>query len=214
MKNQLYCAIIGDIISSRIIPNRAKVQNQFLHTIDSLNKEFRNLIVSEFRFRVSHGDAFEGLLVGPAESYRLARRLQDMMEPVSISIGIGVGSLSTKQVKNVDMVDGDAFYRARRALELAQKKKQEVMFDFDYPALNLTNTLVGWMEKEWERLTSRQREIIQQMKVLKSHGAVARKLKISQPAVSKVLSIPTIRKMTESERVLYEFLAFLAEYLI
>jgi predicted transcriptional regulator len=70
------------------------------------------------------------------------------------------------------------------------------------------------MEKEWERLTSRQREIIQQMKVLKSQGAVARKLKISQPAVSKVLSIPTIRKMTESERVLYEFLAFLAEYLI
>jgi predicted transcriptional regulator len=52
------------------------------------------------------------------------------------------------------------------------------------------------------------------MKVLKSQGAVARKLKISQPAVSKVLSIPTIRKMTESERVLYEFLAFLAEYLI
>jgi hypothetical protein len=158
---------------------------------------------------VSHGDAFEGLLVGPAESYRFARRLQDLMEPLSISIGIGIGSLSTKQLKNVDMVDGDAFYRARRALELTKKKKQEVVFDFDFPALDLTNTLVGWMEKEWERLTSRQREIIQQMKVLKSQEAVARKLKISQPAVSNVWRIPTIRKMKESENVLHEFLSSL-----
>jgi hypothetical protein len=207
MKKQSYCAIIGDINRSRDLPDRAKMQRQFLRTIDSLNREFKESIVSDFRFRVSHGDAFEGLLIAPAESYRFARRLQDLMKPAPFSIGIGIGSLSTKLVKNVDTVDGEAFYRARCALELATKNRQEVVFDFDSSALLLTNALVGLIEKEWGRLTSRQREVIERMKELKSQEAVAKKLKITQPAVSKVLGSPIIRTLTEAEKALHEFLA-------
>jgi hypothetical protein len=213
MKKQLYCAIIGDINRSRDLPDRAKIQRLFLRTIDLLNNEFKKSIVSEFRFRVSEGDSFEGLLVSPAESYRFARRLQDLMEPIPFAIGIGIGSLSTtftkkkrKKVK-VDTIDGEAFYRARRAVASAKKERQEVMFDFDSPALHLTNALVGLMESEWKRLTSRQQEIIQRRKELEGQEAVARKLRISQPAVSNVLRSPTIRKMTEAEDALHDFLA-------
>jgi hypothetical protein len=220
MKKQLYCAIIGDINRSRALPDRAKIQRQFLRTIDLLNKEFKKSIVSEFRFKVSEGDSFEGLLVSPAESYRFARRLQDLMEPIPFAIGIGIGSLSTTFTKNkrkkvnVDTVDGEAFYLARRAVASAKKKRQEVMFDFDSPALHLTNALVGLMESEWGRLTPRQREIIQRMKVLGSQEAVAKKFKITQPAVSKVLGSPTIRKMAEAEKALHEFLASLSPQVI
>jgi hypothetical protein len=44
------------------------------------------------------------------------------------------------------------------------------------------------------------------MDALGNQAAVARKLKISQPAISKVLNVPTIRKLSEAEQVLGDFL--------
>jgi hypothetical protein len=217
MRKRTYCAIIGDINKSRDLLGRAKIQTRFLSTIDQLNREFRNEIVSEFRFKVSEGDSFEGLLVSSAESYRFARRLQDLMAPIPFAIGIGIGPLSTRIANRrkrarlpVDTLDGEAFYRARRALALAKSTRQEVVFDFDSPALQQTNALVGLMESEWDRLTPRQRELIRRRKELGSQAAVAKRLKITQPAVSKVLGSPTVRKMAQAEKALHEFLSLLS----
>jgi|WetSurMetagenome_2_1015567.scaffolds.fasta_scaffold277100_2 hypothetical protein len=206
MTKSTYCAIIGDITRSRDLPNRATIQRRFLRSLEQVNAEFADAIVSDFRFRVTEGDSFEGLLNHPALSYRFTRRIREHMEPVPFTIGIGAGTLSTAPGRNVDAVDGEAFHRARAALDLARKRKQEVLFDLESPSLALLNALVGLMEKERGRLTPRQREVVRWMDVLDNQAAVARKLKISQPAVSKVLNVPTIRKLSEAEQVLGDFL--------
>jgi hypothetical protein len=207
MSQVSYCAIIGDMNRSRELPERKKIQRQFLRAVDQLNEEFKESIVSDFRFRVSEGDSFEGLLKSPVQSYRCARRLIELVLPISFSIGVGIGPVATELSRSVDVVDGEAFHRARNALALAKKSRQEIMFDFDAPAVTLVNALAGLVEKEWSRLTPRQREVIRCMNALANQERVARKLKISQPAVAKVLNVPTVRKMLEGELALHGFLA-------
>jgi len=206
MHKRTYCAIVGDITRSRDLPDRAAVQRRFLRALERLNAGFADALTAGFRFRVSEGDSFEGLLDHPAESYRLVRGLRHDMDPVPFAVGIGVGGLSTPTGKNVDAIDGEAFHRARNALSQARQHGQEVVFDVDVPWLPLLNALVGLMEKERSRLTPRQREVLRWSEALDTQRAVARRLKISQPAVSKVLTVPTIRKLTEAEQVVQQFL--------
>jgi hypothetical protein len=204
MTSRTYCAIIGDITRSRELPDRAAVQRKFLRTIDRINAEFSRSIAAGFRFRVSEGDAFEGLLDHPAESYRIVRFLREQMGPVPFLVGIGVGTLSTPLGKNVDAVDGEAFHRARRALEHARSRRQAIVFDLDSPSLPLLNALVGLMEAV--RVTPRQREVLRWMGALGTQAAVARKLKISQPAVSKVMTVPAIAKLVGAENAVADLL--------
>lgn len=202
MTSKRYCAIIGDIKRSRSLSRRGRVQLRFSNAIETINREFKKEIAS--RFLLTLGDEFQGLLVSPAESYRLVRRFQDLMDPVPFSFGIGVGTLSTPLKRDALGMDGEAFHRARASLANAKKSKREMLYSFDSPALNLVNALLGLLEREWHRLTSRQKEIVQLIKEFEGQGAVAKRLRISQPAVSKVVS--SLRHMTEAERVLHEFL--------
>ncbi|HEX9657639.1 MAG TPA: SatD family protein [Bacteroidota bacterium] len=201
MTSKQYCAIIGDIRKSRSLPRRASVQRKFAAAIEKVNVEYRPEVASKFLLTL--GDEFQGLLISPTESYRLVRRFQDLMEPISFSFGVGVGALSTPVKKDALGMDGEAFHRARAALNEAKKSKREVLYSFDSQTLDITNALVGLLEGEWHRLTARQKQIAQLLKELDGQEAVANRLRISQPAVSKVVS--TLRNMTEAENALHEF---------
>lgn len=202
MTSRRYCAIIGDIRRSRTLLRRGRVQLRFANAIETINREFKKEITSKFLLTL--GDEFQGLLVSPVESYRLLRRFQDLMEPVSFSFGVGVGTLSTPLKKDALGMDGEAFHRARAALDKAKKNKREILYSLDSPALDLANALIGSLESDWQRLTPRQKEIVQLIKEFKGQESVAKRLRISQPAVSKAVS--SLRHMTEAERALHEFL--------
>ncbi len=197
-----YCAIIGDIRHSRLLPRRGAVQKRFAGSIEKINREFRKEIASSLL--ITLGDEFQGLLISPAESYRLVRRFQELMDPVLFSFGVGVGTLSTPLEKRAVGMDGEAFHRARAALEKARKGRRELLYSFDSPALDLVNALIGLLDDRWGRLTDRQKEIRRLLLELPGQQAVARRLRISQPAVSRVAS--SLRTMFEAERVLNEVL--------
>jgi hypothetical protein len=204
MKTQVYCAIIGDIKKSRVLPERAKIQLKFQRAIDIINREYKEEIASKFILTL--GDEFQGLLNQATESYRLIRRFQDIMDGVPFAFGIGIGSLSTSLKKEALGMDGACFHHARAALQQAKKKKREVIFSFDGDASKLTNALVGLLEKEWEKLTPRQREIVQ---LLKKHkpNEITKKLKISRQAVWKTSKTALVSQMNEAEGSLHEFLS-------
>ena len=202
-----YCAIIGDINSSRTLKNRAAIQRSFSSAVRKVNKEFESAIAS--KFLVTLGDEFQGLLRSPADSYRFVRRFQQLVKNVTFSFGVGIGKLSTPLNEEALGMDGEVFYRARAALSKAKKLEQELVYDLGSPASELLNALIGMMEKEWERLTPRQRRIIELRKSLENQTDVAHKLRISQPAVSKVLLSPTIRQLDEAEKAVIRFLKLL-----
>jgi hypothetical protein len=164
------------------------VQARFASAVEKMNREFKKEIAS--KFLITLGDEFQGLLLSPAESYRLVRRFQDLMEPVSFSFGIGVGTLSTPLKNDALGMDGEAFHRARMALADAKKRRRRVLYRFDSPAL--------------VRLTPRQKQILELMNALGSQVAVAKRLRISQPAVFKVAS--SLWSVGEAEDALHDFL--------
>jgi DNA-binding CsgD family transcriptional regulator len=65
------------------------------------------------------------------------------------------------------------------------------------------------MEKHWSRLTRRQRQIADLLKQSRNQEEVARRLRISQPAISKALAGGAVRQLEEAERSLYNALASL-----
>jgi DNA-binding CsgD family transcriptional regulator len=178
------------------------VQKRFAASIKTINRDFREEIASTFL--ITLGDEFQGLLVSPAESFRLVRRLEELMDPVPFSFGVGVGTLSTPLEKQAVGMDGEAFHRARSSLDRAKKSKRGLLYSFDSPSLDLVNALVGLLEDRWRGLTPRQKQVRNLLRDLKGQQAVAKRLRISQPAVSKVVS--SLRHFTEAERVLNEFL--------
>ncbi len=202
MPQTKFCAIIGDIRHSRLLPRRGSVQKRFAGSIEHINREFKNEIASAFL--ITLGDEFQGLLASPAASYRLVRRFQALMDPVPFSFGVGVGTLSTPLKKQALGMDGEAFHRARAALERAKKSKRDLLCSFDSPALELVNALIGMLGHRWQHLTARQKEVRHLLLELDGQQAVAKRLRISQPAVSRVAT--SLRSLSEAERVLNQFL--------
>ena len=205
MKRQLYCAIIGDINNSRALEDRNRVQRKFERTITAINKEFRLEIAS--RFQITLGDEFQGVLRSPAESYRIIRRVTQLMYPVQFTFGVGVGTISTAFKKEPIAMDGDVFHRARNALDRSKRRKRRLSYDFDHPSLEVANALVQLMEVQHGRLTPRQQEV---SLLIRQHGnqtRVAKLLRVSQPAIWKAMSTSGIRELHEAEQALGQFLS-------
>ena len=184
------------------MPRRSRVQARFVTAIETINREFKQQIASKFLLTL--GDEFQGLLVSAADSYRLVRRFQELMQPVPFSFGVGIGTLATPLRKEALGMDGEVFHRARAALEKAKKFKRSIMYDFTSPSLDLLNALIGLLEREHQRLTPRQRQIIRLVSETDSQALAARRLRISQPAVSKVVS--SLRDVFDAEEALQAFL--------
>lgn len=197
-----YCAIIGDIRRSRSLPRRARVQQRFADAIDAINREFRKEIASKFLLTL--GDEFQGLLHSASASYRLVRRFQELMAPVDFCFGIGVGTLSTPLKPEALGMDGEAFHRARAALEKARKSKRDILYELNSPSLDLLNAIIGLIGHERRRMTARQQQILRLMEETERQQTVARRLRISQPAVSKVVS--SLRHVLEAEEAVQRFL--------
>lgn len=199
-----YCAIIGDMNRSRSLPRRGAVQQRFGHAVAKINDEFADVVASQFL--ITLGDEFQGLLTTPAVSYQLIRRFQDLMHPVPFAFGVGVGTLSTPLKKEAALgMDGEVFYHARQALGNAKHAKRPVVYSFDAEGMRLVNALAALMERQWLRLTPRQKQIVQ---LLHGHPAkdVARKLHISPQAVSKAGASAAAKELAEAAGALREFL--------
>ncbi|MBI2428370.1 MAG: hypothetical protein HYV29_06165 [Ignavibacteriales bacterium] len=201
-----YCAIIGDINKSRALERRGAVQKKFEAAIDTINKEYKDEIASKFLITI--GDEFQGILKSPAESHRLVRSFQELMNGISFAFGIGVGTLSTElnPVSAIGM-DGECFHHARSALQAAKSGGQEVLFSFNDPAVPLLNVVTGEWESRRRKLGETVQKIMELHKSGKSQMEIASVLKVSQQFVSKSVNSKQFKEIVQFERVINEFLA-------
>lgn len=203
MKQQ-YCAIIGDINKSRSLQRRAQTQKKFKKAVATINKEFKDDIAS--KFLITLGDEFQGLLRTPLHNYQLICRFQELMEPVSFTFGVGIGTLSTPlNTKEAIGMDGECFYRARNAIQRAKKEKKKLVYDFDDPAVMLVNAIVVSVDAHGKLLNTTQQKIVQLRNKGMTQRAIAQKLRITKQAVSKAISTTMIKEMEESVEALEQF---------
>ncbi len=192
-----YIAIIGDIVSSKKIPNRSDVQNSLKTVLSDINQVYNNDVASTFM--VTLGDEFQGLLLKGSHTIDIIDLIKRRMYPTKIRFGIGVGQITTDIDPGSPIgADGPAYYSARKAIneiKIAERKYMEsrpdILIDIsEYPSISeLINTIFALNTAVTSRWTERQREIITAyLNCGGTQSDAAISLNIHQSNVQKALS--------------------------
>lgn len=112
-----YIAVIGDLVNSKKIPNRAVVQQQLEAILQEINEteHYRSSLRS--KFTITLGDEFQGLLLNPAYLFEILIKIELALHPQEIRFGVGIGPILTDIGDYSIGADGPAFWQARAAIE-------------------------------------------------------------------------------------------------
>lgn len=116
-----YIAIIGDLIDSRLIPNRHQVQKELQSVMDKLNKKYQGELVSNFT--ITTGDEFQALLEINAPFLKIVDDINVSFRDHKIRYGIGVGTILTEINPEQSIgADGEAYWQARKAIDMIHER--------------------------------------------------------------------------------------------
>lgn len=189
--NDLYLALIGDIVESRKIKERENVQRQLQHILDGINCRYCDYIVSKFVITV--GDELQGLLLPQAPVYRIISTILEKLYPVKLRFGLGFGFLSTGII-NKEMaigMDGPAFYLAREAVNRAHRCKgyaiafrSDVIPSSDEADINTYLGLLAVIRNLWN---NKFLQIVEFLRMDLKQVEIANKMQVSQPYISELI---------------------------
>ena len=118
----MYCAIIGDIVDSKKIKNRAEIQTKLENVLLAINKKYEIDIAANFV--ITLGDEFQGLLKLPKNLTRIIEQIKMELYPIKLRFGAGIGEIYTEINPKIAIgADGPAYHNAREAIEIIQKNK-------------------------------------------------------------------------------------------
>mgnify|MGYP002412058470 CR=1 FL=1 len=192
----LYFAVIGDIIRSKKIPNRSKTQEKLAETLACVNEKYRDCLAS--KFMITLGDEFQGLLKTGGPAVELITGIEMKLYPVRLRFGVGVGEIVTAIDPELPLgADGPAYHNAREMLtRLKSLEKKSKSPDRDCMVASggllndeLVNTvfsLCAAIRKKWTRL--QWETVADCIELGDNQLMLARKYKIGQPSVQKRLS--------------------------
>lgn len=193
-----YVAIIGDIVDSRQIKDRKKIQQKFKKVLEDINKKYIEDIAS--KFTITLGDEFQGLLKNRSNIMNIICEIEMAMAPTKLRFGVGIGDINTEI--NLDYsseIDGPAYHRARRMIKEVESKEnqyaerqsnimicsEESNAEID-ELLNSILSLSTALKSKW---TDRQQEIIYAyLSNDENQYKAAHVLNIGQPSVNKALN--------------------------
>ena len=178
----MYCAVIADMVDSKKLTDRGKVQDKLKTELANINLQYQKSIVSNFT--ITLGDEFQGLMADATHVMVIIDRICDAMYPVGLRFGIGFGDITTEIDPDQALgADGPAYHNARLALEdIKRLDKKDLQTQIKL--VTGDNTLAGIeylvntafcslyaIESGW---TKPQRETVQSM--MKNSGMTQKKL--------------------------------------
>ena len=201
----VYCAIIGDIVNSKKIPNRQEIQNLFASVLIQINIEFDNDIASNFT--ITLGDEFQGLISKPSLSYEIIKIIKQRMSPVELVFGVGIGEMKTTIKREISIgSDGPAYHYARNMVEKAKKIRPSIRYYSDTSSDELINGLLYFTESCINSRTAKQVEVVKLFDELKFQKEVAKKLNKSQSTISGMLLNAFYYEVANAEEEIRSFL--------
>jgi SatD family protein len=183
-----YVVVIGDIVSSRRLDRsqRSNLQQKLIRLLARLNREHKKAVFVDFT--LTAGDEFQGVLnLGPG-LLELLDGLHSACRPVHLRLGVGAGTLTTAVRNRPQEMDGEAFVRARSAINRAEREKARTWFVTHEPSFDLAANavllLIQSIQRDWKELHFRRA-------ALKAAGAderkIAQKEGVTQQAINKSL---------------------------
>jgi len=208
-RNPTYHALIGDIVSSRTLPDRAGVQRDLFEVIERLNGSMGGALAAPLK--LTAGDELQGLVSEAAAVVDIVVATADALHPAAVAWGMGSGSLTTDLVKDVALLDGPCFHRARSALKEARRDqawlRQEglpsphggvvtALFDLTWAVRS------GWTATQLRYV--RDAREMQQQEVAERYG-------VTKQAVSQSLGSAQFRAVRAGEGALRSLLRWVGE---
>jgi predicted DNA-binding protein YlxM (UPF0122 family) len=199
--------MIGDIKRSRDLDEWGSVFEKLQAALKQINREFSDDILVDFVPTV--GDEFQGALRDPKHAYAVYASIKRGFR-VGFYCGIGIGDIEKPLERDIGM-RGDAFYRARSALEFCKRRKRSVLLrssDTTSLADETIDTLLHFIEVMENSWTKRQREVLHYYRLhpdytyeqLGSHFGIAKQ------SVRDILKAGDWDLITEGETVVNKLL--------
>ena len=207
----MYIALIGDIIESKKIQDRAQVQQQLLRLMKELNWQYQDYLISPFT--VTTGDEFQALFSPNSYMFQIIDQLSVAFSPYEIRFGIGVGEMVTEINKEQSIgSDGPAYWLAREAINHIHDKND---YGINHISVFLANEEVSWtvnamlaacsfIQSKW---TEVQYDVLKQLLTENiydetfSHKEIARSLGITPSAFNKRIKASGLKIYLRNKRV-------------
>ncbi len=200
-----YCAIIGDIIGSRKLEDRQKVQKNFLAMAKKANRLYKKDIASPFT--VTIGDEFQVLLKCSHIAPIVIDYVKREMTTAELVFGVGMGEIVTDiNPKLAIGMDGPAFHFARNAIEQAKKKRPRIIYQSDSIGICMVNSLNYFIESCTERRTRRQKQVLEYLSRELTQEAIAHELGITQQSVSDIIRLSYLSEVEDARRAISLYL--------
>lgn len=187
IKEEYYTAIIGDLVGSRTIENRPALQRKLVDTLSEVNHLFAESLTSSLI--ITTGDEFQALACDLNSAYRIAKEIELRLHPFAVRFGIGYGSIEVFP-KNGEFAigfDGEAFWRAREAIEDSKFSKVSLSFrtgtEFD-EILKSVQMAIEWIVR---KRTDFQNRVVSLCRKDYTQAKIAIELKTHQPNISRAL---------------------------
>jgi len=200
-----FVAVIGDVISSAKIENLENLLNRLNKTLGQVNADFANDIHAPLT--LTRGDEVSGVLTRIENTYRIVDAILEAVHPNLIRFAIVYGPLEmTIESRDAERISGTAF---RQAAEILYSQKPENLI-----TLQIKNSLIDrllsshmnfifFLKRQW---TKRQLEVITLYKKFGRQKEVAKRLKIRQPTVSRILKTANYDEVSKAEQTINEAL--------
>ncbi|MGH7482063.1 MAG: SatD family protein [Longimicrobiales bacterium] len=205
----MFYAMIGDVVGSRELEDRAAVQRRLRDAVQALNGAVAASLAAPLK--LTAGDELQALLTDPAAAVDIAVGIADALHPASVVWGLGRGELATELVSDVALLDGPCFHRARSAVEAAAARgawlRQEGLEAPHGETLTALFDLAWAIRSSWTptqlRYVRGARDSLQQ--------EVAARFGVSKQAVSKSLDAARFSSVREGEDAARALLRWLGE---
>lgn len=183
-----FCVITCDVVDSRSVTNRGKLQRKIIEFNRSINRSYGSHLVT--RFNITLGDEFQGVMRNFNKFLELYLDIRTGMLPYSVSMGVGIGQIETRLYKaNSNKMDGPAFHYAREMVELGKRRKGHIYLKTGKIHDRVVNLLLEELNEKFEVLSAKQIQILHQYIKLNNQIQVADLMGVSQAYVSNVLKL-------------------------
>lgn len=208
-----YTALIGDVVASRDVADRAGLQRRLRTAVDEINEEMSRQGSFVVPMAITSGDEVQGLLSYPPAAIDIVVHLADAIAPTWMTFGLGFGPIATDLAETSAEIDGPCFHRARAALERTGSKEGRWLaaegFGEDVDrGLEGVFALMAVIRGNW---TVRQAEMVRFARREEVQKEIAKTLGVSPSVVSESLRSAGYRALLAGERTARWFLSSVTE---
>ena len=209
------CVVIGDIKGSKGLPNWQNIIAHLTEIFARINTQFSDVIVVDFTLTV--GDEFQGVSVSPEKAFEILNFIRSKLQEklgLSIYCGVGVGDIERPLGREIGMMRGSAFYRARDALESCKRKKRSILVkssDVPNQADLIINSCLRLVEAIESSLTIRQRGIVSYYRTHRdyTYEQLGRHFGFSKQAASQSLKAAKWEVIAEGDDLIKKLLGYM-----